>query len=54
MANQMTETSHSTTQDYVHWFRHSAPYINAHRDKTFVLMFGGEAVLHHELSAYYS
>ena len=46
MANQMTETSHSTTQDYVHWFRHSAPYINAHRDKTFVLMFGGEAVLH--------
>jgi len=47
MANQMTETSNSTTQDYVHWFRHSAPYINAHRDKTFVLMFGGEAVQHH-------
>jgi len=46
MANQITETSHSTTQDYVHWFRHSAPYINAHRHKTFVLMFGGEAVLH--------
>ncbi|MHA3983551.1 amino-acid N-acetyltransferase [Acinetobacter venetianus] len=47
MANQMTETSNSTTQGYVHWFRHSAPYINAHRDKTFVLMFGGEAVQHH-------
>ncbi|MCR4530996.1 amino-acid N-acetyltransferase [Acinetobacter venetianus] len=47
MANQMTETSNSTTQDYVHWFRHSAPYINAHRDKTFVLMFGGEAVQHY-------
>ncbi|KXZ66933.1 Amino-acid acetyltransferase [Acinetobacter venetianus] len=47
MANQITETSNSTTQDYVHWFRHSAPYINAHRDKTFVLMFGGEAVQHH-------
>ncbi|MFG0589494.1 amino-acid N-acetyltransferase [Acinetobacter sp. YQ_14] len=47
MANQMTETLNSTTQDYVHWFRHSAPYINAHRDKTFVLMFGGEAVQHH-------
>ncbi|UUM28150.1 amino-acid N-acetyltransferase [Acinetobacter colistiniresistens] len=46
MANQMIETSHSTTQDYVHWFRHSAPYINAHRDKTFVLMFAGEAVQH--------
>lgn len=46
MANQITETSHSKTQDYVHWFRHSAPYINAHRHKTFVLMFGGEAVQH--------
>ena len=46
MANQITETSNSTAQDYVHWFRHSAPYINAHRDKTFVLMFGGEAVQH--------
>jgi amino-acid N-acetyltransferase len=42
----MTETLHSTTQDYVHWFRHSAPYINAHRDKTFILMFAGEAVQH--------
>ncbi|ENU91227.1 amino-acid N-acetyltransferase [Acinetobacter vivianii] len=46
MATQMTETLHSTTQDYVHWFRHSAPYINAHRDKTFILMFAGEAVQH--------
>jgi len=46
MAKPLIETTHSTTQDYVHWFRHSAPYINAHRDKTFVLMFGGEAVQH--------
>lgn len=30
--------------EYVKWFRNSAPYINAHRGKTFVLMFGGEAV----------
>ncbi|KAA8731242.1 amino-acid N-acetyltransferase [Acinetobacter qingfengensis] len=39
---------HSTTletPDYVHWFRHAAPYINTHRGKTFVLMFGGEALL---------
>lgn len=28
----------------VHWFRNSAPYINTHRGKTFVVMFGGEAV----------
>ena len=46
MANPIAETTSSTAQDYVHWFRHSAPYINAHRHKTFVLMFGGEAVEH--------
>ncbi len=40
------EPSESTTLQYVHWFRHSAPYINAHRGKTFVLMFDGEAVQH--------
>lgn len=34
------------TQDYVTWFRASSPYINAHRDKTFVVAFGGEAVQH--------
>lgn len=33
-------------QQMVAWFRHSAPYINAHRGKTFVLMLGGEAVAH--------
>ncbi|OTG85203.1 amino-acid N-acetyltransferase [Acinetobacter sp. ANC 4648] len=46
MQTDALETIHSTTQQYVHWFRHSAPYINAHRGKTFVLMFGGEAVQH--------
>jgi len=30
----------------VKWFRSAAPYINAHRGKTVVLMFGGEAVSH--------
>ncbi|ARN73903.1 amino-acid N-acetyltransferase [Oceanicoccus sagamiensis] len=34
------------TKDYVKWFRNSAPYINAHRGKTFVLMFSGDAVAH--------
>ena len=28
----------------ISWFRNSAPYINAHRGKTFVLMLGGEAL----------
>ncbi len=27
-------------------FRHSVPYINAHRGKTFVIMLGGEAIAH--------
>ncbi|WP_372831034.1 amino-acid N-acetyltransferase [Pontibacterium sp.] len=31
-------------KQYVNWFRHSSPYINTHRGKTFVLMLGGEAV----------
>ncbi|MBR9827730.1 MAG: amino-acid N-acetyltransferase [Oceanospirillales bacterium] len=33
-----------STTDYVNWFRHSSPYINAHRGKTFVLMLSGEAI----------
>lgn len=32
------------SQNYVKWFRNAAPYINAHRGKTVVLMFGGEAI----------
>ncbi len=27
-------------------FRHSVPYINAHRGKTFIIMLGGEAIAH--------
>jgi amino-acid N-acetyltransferase len=29
---------------HVDWFRESAPYIHAHRGRTFVILFGGEAV----------
>lgn len=36
----------NSEQNYVKWFRNAAPYINAHRGKTVVLMFGGEAVTH--------
>ncbi len=36
----------SATRDYVNWFRNSSPYINAHRNKTFVVAFPGEAVSH--------
>lgn len=37
-------------QDYVKWFRHSSPYINAHRGKTFVVMLPGEALGHDNFS----
>jgi amino-acid N-acetyltransferase len=30
--------------DFVDWFRGSSPYIHAHRGRTFVISFGGEAV----------
>jgi amino-acid N-acetyltransferase len=33
---------------FVDWFRSASPYINAHRGKTFVICFGGEAVEDHE------
>lgn len=32
--------------DYVKWFRHSTPYINTHRDRTFVVLLPGEAIAH--------
>jgi amino-acid N-acetyltransferase len=31
-------------RQFINSFRHSAPYIHAHRDRTFVIVFGGEAV----------
>lgn len=38
----MKERSTELVQD----FRHSVPYINTHRGKTFVIMLGGEAIEH--------
>ena len=32
--------------DHVNWLRHASPYINAHRDRTFVVMLPGEGVAH--------
>lgn len=31
-------------KSFVNWFRQAAPYINTHRGKTFVILFGGEPV----------
>lgn len=30
--------------EYVNWLRHATPYINSHRDCTFVIMLPGEAI----------
>ena len=32
------------SEQFVDWFRHSTPYIQAFRNRTFVLLFGGEVV----------
>lgn len=32
------------TNSFINWFRDSSPYIHAHRNRTFVIYFGGEAV----------
>lgn len=32
--------------DYVTWLRHSSPYINSHRERTFVIMLPGEGLAH--------
>ena len=36
--------------ELVQGFRHTVPYINAHRGKTFVIMLGGEAIEHTNFS----
>ncbi|WP_340614103.1 amino-acid N-acetyltransferase [Xenorhabdus thailandensis] len=36
--------------ELVEVLRHSVPYINAHRGKTFVIMLGGEAIAHENFS----
>jgi len=37
-------TKDSKNKHFIEGFRHSAPYIHAHRGRTFVLVLGGEAV----------
>lgn len=41
----------NTINQYVQWLRDTSPYINAHRQKTFVVMLPGEAVLHDNFSS---
>ncbi len=41
----MTKPKNNSTDRFVDWFRGSSPYIHAHRGRTFVISFGGEAVV---------
>ncbi len=43
---QQKSSNTTSQQAHVDWFRSSAPYIHAHRGRTFVILFGGEAVEH--------
>lgn len=38
-------------QSFVNWFRQAGPYINSHRNKTFVVLFSGEAVADERFSS---
>lgn len=40
----MAKIKNRQTEQFVDWFRSSSPYIHAHRGRTFVIVFGGEAV----------
>ncbi len=40
----MSKRTKSIPDNFVDWFRGSSPYIHAHRGRTFVIAFGGEAV----------
>ncbi len=35
---------------YARWFRDSTPYISAHRHKTFVILLGGDAIVHDNIT----
>jgi len=44
--DKKTKNQRCNTDGHVDWFRQSAPYIHAHRGRTFVILLGGEAVEH--------
>ena len=46
----MTDNNPSHFTPFIDWFRTASPYINAHRNKTFVLTLSGEAVEHDNIT----
>ena len=43
---QSRAQAHANMADYASWLRSTAPYINTHRARTFVLAIGGDALAH--------
>ena len=39
-----------SNKEFINWFRNASPYINAHRGKTFVVLFPGECVEHEQFA----
>ena len=46
----MEKHDQNSLDNFVAWFRGSSPYIHAHRGRTFVITFGGEAVADNRFS----
>ncbi|MCP3871336.1 MAG: amino-acid N-acetyltransferase [Gammaproteobacteria bacterium] len=44
MAKRKVKSGNTANVAFVDWFRRSSPYFHAHRGRTFVIYFGGEAV----------
>jgi len=39
-----TDTMQKVSNQYIRWFRQTSPYINSHRDRTFVVMLPGDCI----------
>ena len=48
-ANKLAR-EHALAGEYARWFRDSTPYISKHRGKTFVVLAGGDALSHGNLT----
>jgi len=49
--NSISKMNDTITKSFIDWFRSAAPYIHAHRGKTFIISTGGEAVQSPHFSA---
>jgi amino-acid N-acetyltransferase len=43
--SDLDQTQPPARDPFVDWVRHATPYIHAHRGRTFVIVFGGEAIV---------